>query len=229
MRPDVNLDSFCYVLQGNLNNIRKHIPRCDAAFNMIANSLGMLKQNIPDYFRDYKTTGDSSVIMQNFITDVAKTSKSSAKVGFQFQKIMNFYYNKTRDRPREPQIDSIFSTLQQKLNMFKKSPDAPVEEEDADAEAEDVKIEVEPDDAPEPIVDFTGTYDTKNNVLNYESELKPLPKLTTIPPHLILFSGKFDRDKNCIEWTEIIDGQEAKKTMAVDDDNLPIYLEHIVN
>jgi Skp family chaperone for outer membrane proteins len=93
--PEIDVEEFAEVLQGSIAEVQKQIPRCDDAFRMIMGSLKTLRDNFDDYYRGFAITGNPSLLMENFIQDVARTSASSPKIVGQFQKIIAHYKTAT--------------------------------------------------------------------------------------------------------------------------------------
>jgi Meckel syndrome type 1 protein len=93
--PEIDVEEFAEVLQGSIAEVQKQIPRCDDAFRMIMGSLKTLRDNFDDYYRGFAITGNPSLLMENFIQDVARTSASSPKIVGQFQKIIAHYKSAT--------------------------------------------------------------------------------------------------------------------------------------
>src|SRR5690606_16079398 len=89
--PDVNVNDFVEVIMGSIGDVQKHIPRCDAAFKKIIESVDLLKGNFGDYYKDFTASGNPTIIMENFVVDVSKNTKSSPAVTAQFRRIIAHY------------------------------------------------------------------------------------------------------------------------------------------
>lgn len=92
--PDINVDEFVEIIMISIKDVRKKIPRCDAAFNKIINAVGLLRNNFNGYYKNFVATNNPSIIMESFITDVSKeTPNPSPILAAQFTRIIA-YYNK---------------------------------------------------------------------------------------------------------------------------------------
>ena len=90
-KPDVDLKEFIDMIINSLDDIKKKIPRCNEAFNVIANNAKLLEENFDSYYGDYIESDNPSIIMENFIQDVSKKTKGDIKLTTQFKTIINHY------------------------------------------------------------------------------------------------------------------------------------------
>jgi hypothetical protein len=109
--PDIDIDEFVNAIMSSLKEVRKHIPRCNEAFDKIAESVHLLKGNFNGYYRDYVASSNPTVIMENFVTDVAKNTKSSAKVTSQFRRIIVHYKKLASQQTNNPKMAAIFNQV----------------------------------------------------------------------------------------------------------------------
>ena len=86
--PDIDVNEFVDVIMSNLGEVKKHIPRCNEAFKKIEDSVFLLKDNFSDYYKDFMSTGNQMIIMENFVLDVSKSTKADAKTTRQFREII---------------------------------------------------------------------------------------------------------------------------------------------
>jgi len=109
--PDVDVSKFVQVVVANLSEVKKHIPRCDEAFNAIANSVNLLENNFDSYYKDFVASSNPVVIMENFILDVSNKTKASTKITSQFRKIIRHYRQIAQQQHGNdnPQLKAIFS------------------------------------------------------------------------------------------------------------------------
>lgn len=120
--PDIDTAEFAAVLLRNIGMLRKKIPRCDDAFNRIEKSLEMLKGNFKSYYRDFVASKNPSIIMENFVADVAKQqSDITPKLTFQFRRIVQYYHEATGNRPKDPRMTGILNMLNDNLNQLDNS------------------------------------------------------------------------------------------------------------
>lgn len=117
--PDIDVDKFSEVLINNIEEIKKQIPRCDRAFNKIRESVGLLKSKFGEYYKDFVSSRNPSIIIENFVVDVAKDSKSDPDISRQFREIIFFYKNKMQNRgSKDPKIDKVFNLLNTNLDIL---------------------------------------------------------------------------------------------------------------
>lgn len=116
--PDIDIEKFSDVIIKAISEAKKQIPRCDAAFKIIANSADMLKNNFSDYYKDFVISKNPTVIMENFILDISKSSNMSTDTVRQFKKIIFFYRKQADNRPKDPKLEQIFGSLDKIMGMM---------------------------------------------------------------------------------------------------------------
>ncbi len=109
--PDINVDEFSEIIMSSLGEVKKQIPRCDAAFDKIADSVGLLKGNFDGYYRDFVASNNPTVIMENFVMDVSKNTKSNPKVTVQFRKIITHYRKIASQKSTNPKLQTLFQQV----------------------------------------------------------------------------------------------------------------------
>jgi hypothetical protein len=88
--PDIDISKFSEVLIKNIDKMKKQIPRCDKAFDVIANSVNLLENNFEGYYKTSVEAENPSIIVESFIIDVSMSQKSNPSVTSQFRKIIMF-------------------------------------------------------------------------------------------------------------------------------------------
>jgi hypothetical protein len=119
--PDINIQQFSEVIIQSISEAKKSIPRCEKAFNKISNSLDMLTGNFNNYYKDFIQTKQPSIILENFLLDISKdTSDSDFECVSQLKTIVEFYKKKTMTSGaiKDPRINQLFETIQDKFNMM---------------------------------------------------------------------------------------------------------------
>jgi|ERR1700678_2335089 len=116
--PDINVDKFSELLTNNIDNIRKHIPRCDRAFDKIKQSVGLLKNNFPEYYKDFISSKNPGIIVENFVFDVAKSSVADITITRQFRDIITFYRTRMQNNINDPKINKIFQMVGANLDIL---------------------------------------------------------------------------------------------------------------
>ncbi len=123
--PDVNVNDFVEVIMGSIGDVQKHIPRCEAAFKKIIESVDLLKGNFGDYYKDFTASGNPTIIMENFVVDVSKNTKSSPAVTAQFRRIIAHYRKLAAQQATNPKLKSLFAQVDANFKeLEKKSKEA---------------------------------------------------------------------------------------------------------
>lgn len=115
--PDVDPEAFTQVLQGQIAMLRKHIPRCDDAFDRIASSSDLLKSNFNGYYRGFVQSGDATSMIQSFVLDVSQKQKVSPKLTRQYHEIIKFYNKQTSSKPLPEKFRKVMERLNQTYSM----------------------------------------------------------------------------------------------------------------
>ena len=151
--PDINVDEFVQILIDNIDNLKKSIPRCNEAFDKIRESIGMLKNNFGNYYRDFAASGNPTIIMENFVLDVSKTANNDLKIVGQFREIISHYKKISGQQASNPKVQSLMKHIDASFKILeKKTKEAdeaaakgviPEEEEEDDEEEESSDDEAE--------------------------------------------------------------------------------------
>lgn len=105
--PDADMGELVHIVLSSIDEVKKQIPRCEQAFEKIAESVEMLKGNFNTYYSDYVSSGNSSIILENFVLDVSKASKTSTAVTAQFRRIIT-HYRKMSSNNNDPKLKALF-------------------------------------------------------------------------------------------------------------------------
>ncbi len=120
--PDVDMKQFVGVLLSNIEEIQKRpeLSRCKKAFQKIHDSIGLLQDNFNDYYRDFITTKDSTIIMQHFILDVGKKTSSDPETTRQFREIINYYRKIAGSQIKNPKVKMLFDKVNSSFERLEK-------------------------------------------------------------------------------------------------------------
>lgn len=118
--PDIDIDAFVEIMKNNIDEVKKHIPRCDKAFDKIINSISLLKSNFTTYYRDFIESKQSTIIMENFILDVSKNTKTDAETTRQFRKIITFYKSNAKNFSKNEKVKKLFDKLNENVSRLDK-------------------------------------------------------------------------------------------------------------
>jgi hypothetical protein len=118
--PDIDTERFSEVLIEAINKARSQLPRCNKAFDLISNSTNLLTNNFNTYYKDFIQTKNGSIIMESFISDVmsdAMGDNIDYECVRQLKDIISFIKSNNQNRPKNPQIDKLFDTLNEKMSF----------------------------------------------------------------------------------------------------------------
>lgn len=150
--PDIDVDKFAEVLIRSISEVRKHIPRCDRAFDKIESSVGLLKQNFGEYYKDFISSQNPGIIIENFVSDVARNAKADLTTTNQFRRIIQYYRKSMSGKIQDPKVKKIFELVSTQLDALetevRKKPDSdtPVSDEREESEDPTPKFEEETDE-----------------------------------------------------------------------------------
>ena len=133
--PDVDIKKFSRVLINNIDKMKKQIPRCNKAFDIIANSVNMLENKFDGYYKTSVEAENPSIIIESFIIDVSMSQKANASITSQFRKII-MYMKKQTAQSKDPRVSKLFKILNSQFNLMKKETGV---EPDSDEETDNKK------------------------------------------------------------------------------------------
>lgn len=152
-KPDIDVDEFVEVIMNNLSEVKKHIPRCEKAFKKIEESVHLLRDNFSTYYKDFVSTKNQTIIMENFILDVSKNTKADPTTTRQFREIINYYRKLAKNNIKNPQLKMLFDKVDENVAKLEKYNNINrAEREDAESSDEsdyDEEIEIERDEYKE--------------------------------------------------------------------------------
>lgn len=144
--PDIDKEAFSGMLMASLDSMKSHIPRCDDAFRVIAESSNMLNDNFDDYYKSFVQTQDQTSMIQSFIIDVQKKqNKRSVKTTHQFRQIIQFIQKQSRGRPVHPKFKIVLDKLNSVYDMVdkKEAKHVPTEDDEKRPSQQDTNSESE--------------------------------------------------------------------------------------
>ncbi|MDE2097650.1 MAG: hypothetical protein KGL39_10415 [Patescibacteria group bacterium] len=138
--PDVDVQDFVNLVMASIDDVRKVIPRCDDAFNKIRESVDLLQGNFGSYYKDYVASSNPTIIMENFVLDVSKSTNATPKLTQQFRKIIAHYKNVAKNQALNPKLQSVFKHVDSSFDYVDKGGDEGDEgEDDAKTPSDDTK------------------------------------------------------------------------------------------
>ena len=135
--PDIDVDSFVDIVEESLEGLKKQIPRCGDAFNIIRNSVGLLRDNFGSYYKGFMGSNNPTIIVESFIGDVATNSDASPRVMSQFKSIIKHYQKLTQQAGNDPRLQGALNVVNQAFGSMGGTDggtDGDGEAEGADAE-----------------------------------------------------------------------------------------------
>ncbi len=126
---DVNVKGFSGAVGDQLNVARKQIRGCDGAFNKIYGSLNMLEDNFDGYYLDVIRTQNPNMLVEGFISDVARKQDYDPKIGRQFKMILGHYKKKSKGKITDPRVNLLLTALGNKLNILEEDQDSDDDDE----------------------------------------------------------------------------------------------------
>ena len=149
--PDVDVGEFVTVIMSSIDDVKKHIPRCDQAFNKIAESVDLLKGNFNGYYKDYVSSNNPTIIMENFVMDVSKNTKASPTLTTQFRKIISHYRKMASQQANNPKLKTLFQQVDKNFHELEEQNRKAEagEYDDSDSESETSTVE---ENVPEQII-----------------------------------------------------------------------------
>lgn len=146
---NVDIDKFTSSIAKCIPQLRRQIPRCDKAFDILADSVDVLKGNFMTYHQDAVRAKNPNLIVQNYIIDVGLKYKTSPSITGQFNRIMKYLKNEAAKHKKvgDPALRSTLSFISSQLSAAQKSEDKAAEEspDEKDVESKDA-IDDSPDE-----------------------------------------------------------------------------------
>jgi hypothetical protein len=134
--PDIDVNEFVDVIVSSIGEVKKHIPRCNEAFKKIEESVDLLKGNFGGYYKDYTASGNPTIIMENFVLDVSRNTKTSPQVTAQFRRIIAHYRKLASQQASHPKLQSLFQQVDANFQeLERKSRDADAGGDDSDTDS----------------------------------------------------------------------------------------------
>jgi hypothetical protein len=117
--PDVDIRKFSAILVESIAKLRKQIPRCDKAFDVIENSVKLLENNFKNYYKSSVEAENPSIIVESFIIDVSTSQSASPTVTTQFRRIVAFLKQRSAG-VNDPKVKKLFGMLNNQFSAMDK-------------------------------------------------------------------------------------------------------------
>jgi hypothetical protein len=118
--PDIDISKFSDIIIQSIQQAKKMIPRANRAFKKIEESVELLKNNFQNYYKDFISTKNPSIILENFILDCSKDNAEDVDLDLarQFKRIVMFYQKKSQGKIKDPRINQLFEMLNKNFDML---------------------------------------------------------------------------------------------------------------
>ena len=146
--PDIDIKKFSKVLIANIEKMKKQIPRCEKAFNIIKNSVEMLEDNFKGYYKNSVESSNPSIIIESFIIDVSMSQKSNASITGQFRKII-MHMKKMSANNNDPRVKKLFGILNSQFSAMSKQTGVEDPDDKEDKKTDDIPEEEEEEEEEE--------------------------------------------------------------------------------
>jgi len=90
MTPDIDIEPVTNMIKSAVQNLRRHIPRCDEAMDKLENGVGILGSKFNEYYREYKVSKNTDIFLINYISDIQASGETTPKIAAQFKRIISF-------------------------------------------------------------------------------------------------------------------------------------------
>ena len=118
--PDIDISKFSDIIIQSIQQAKKMIPRANRAFKKIEDSVELLKNNFQNYYKDFISTKNPTIILENFILDCSKENSDDVDLDLarQFKRIVMFYQKKSQGKIKDPRINQLFEMLNKNFEML---------------------------------------------------------------------------------------------------------------
>lgn len=141
--PDVDIAAFTSMLLDAISQL-KHQPklhRCTRAFRRIEQSVELLREKFPEYYRQSIASGNPDNFVTGFIVDVSNQGGADMKLTREFRTIINYMRESAEKsgKIKDPQVKKILEMTQKNFALMeehakKSSKESEVTEEELHAD-----------------------------------------------------------------------------------------------
>lgn len=117
-QPDTDPEDFAKIITSSIAKIKKQIRGCDEAFAKLEESVGLLKNNFGAYYKNLVATDNPTIVMEDYIRDVASQPGTTTKVARQFKQIIAYYHKMTDKHKSDPRMASILKKVDQQFSTL---------------------------------------------------------------------------------------------------------------
>lgn len=162
--PDTDPNDICQFIVSQLDNLRGKLPRCNAAFDLIAGKTELLRKNFKSYHMDSMISGNKAMFVEHFLSDIKSDmaeESGSLELKMQLRDIIDVVRN---SQPKNSKSEGLFAAVERKLTEFKTSS---ISGDYDDEESDDEESDDEESDEDANSVIIT---DNENNNLHIDND-----------------------------------------------------------
>jgi hypothetical protein len=120
-QPDIDIEKFIAVLMEAISKLKKlpKLSRCGRAFDKIAESVDIFRTKFGQYYSAFVQTKSSTIILENFVLDVAHKSDADIETMRQFKLIVNYYREQAAASGKmSPDVAKLFNVMETNMSKF---------------------------------------------------------------------------------------------------------------
>ena len=117
--PDVSAEEFTTIIDESLKKLKKipELSGCHKAFSKLSNSKVLFENNFDSYYKDFVKSQNPGIMLESFISDVAKQEDTNKSLVPQLRKIVS-YYRKNMSKISDPKINTLFNMLEKNFSIL---------------------------------------------------------------------------------------------------------------
>ncbi len=120
-QPDIDIEKFIAVLMEAISKLKKlpKLSRCGRAFDKIAESVDIFRHKFGQYYSAFVQTKSSTIILENFVLDVAHKSDADIETMRQFKLIVSYYREQAAASGKmSPDVAKLFNVMETNMSKF---------------------------------------------------------------------------------------------------------------
>lgn len=124
--PCVDLDNLIDMILAQFKMFKSELRGCDEAFKLIERSTHLFKDNFKTYYRRFMGSGNqTSIILEEYLSDVVKEAGSDVKTVHQVKKLMLFIRKKISEKTKQggappEQVANLINNMDKQVDTFSK-------------------------------------------------------------------------------------------------------------
>lgn len=117
--PDVSPEEFTKIIDQSIEKLKKipELSGCHKAFSKLRNSKSLFQNNFNSYYKDFIKSQNPGIMLESFISDVAKQDDTNKSLIPQLRKIVA-YYRKNMSKISDPKVNTLFNILEKNFQII---------------------------------------------------------------------------------------------------------------